>query len=58
MRFMMLVRTTSEFSGPPPQALIDAINKQGEAAVKIRRDDRQWRPRPSNRQHHRAHRSQ
>jgi hypothetical protein len=34
MRFMMLVRTTSEFSGPPHQALIDAINKQGEAAVK------------------------
>jgi hypothetical protein len=34
MRFMMLVKTTGEFSGPPPQALIDAINKQGEAAVK------------------------
>lgn len=34
MRFMMLVKTTSEFFGPPPQALIDAINKQGEAAVK------------------------
>jgi hypothetical protein len=33
-RFMMLVKTTGEFSGPPPQALIDAINKQGEAAVK------------------------
>ena len=34
MRFMMLIKTTGEFSGPPPQALIDAINKQGEVAIK------------------------
>jgi hypothetical protein len=34
MRFMMLVKHAQELSGPPPQALIDAINKLGEEANK------------------------
>lgn len=33
MRFMTLVKTT-ETSGPPPQALMDAIGKLGEEALK------------------------
>ena len=33
MRFMFMVKS-KELSGPPPQALMDAINKQTEAAVK------------------------
>jgi hypothetical protein len=34
MRFMMLVSHAGEMSGPPPQALMDAIARQGEEAVK------------------------
>lgn len=34
MRFMMLVKHAQELSGPPPQPLIDAINKLGEEANK------------------------
>ncbi len=32
MRFMMLVKHAQELSGPPPQALMDAIDKLGEEA--------------------------
>jgi len=34
MKFMMLVKHTSKFSGPPPKALMDAIDKLAEEAVK------------------------
>ena len=34
MRFMMLVKHAEELSGPPPQALIDAIDKLTEEANK------------------------
>src|ERR1700739_1203286 len=32
MRFMMLVKHAQELSGPPPKALMDAIDKLGEEA--------------------------
>lgn len=34
MRFMMLVKHAEELSGPPPQALMDAINKLGEESMR------------------------
>jgi len=34
MKFMMLVKHTNKVSGPPPKALMDAINKITEDAVK------------------------
>ena len=34
MRFMMLVKHPERLSGPPPKALMDAINKLGEEATK------------------------